>query len=79
MGEPKKLKVSVDARAWNIVGEAKRAFNISSISVWRDRHGVRVELEGISEKNLNSSTKIRLSPEDSKALAQLIFAVNHDT
>jgi hypothetical protein len=79
MDEPIKLKVSVDARTWTNIGVVKRAFSISSISVWRDQYGVSIELEGISYENLNARTKFRLSDEESKALAQLLFAVNHET
>jgi len=78
MDEPKKLKVNVDARTWTNIGVLKRAFHISSVSVWRDQHGVSIELEGNSYENLQARTKFRLSAEESKALAQLLFAVNYE-
>lgn len=78
MDEPKKLKVNVHARTWTNIGLVKRVFSVSSISVWRDQNGVSIELEGTSQENLNARTKFRLSAEESKALAQLLFAVNHE-
>lgn len=78
MDEPKKLRVNVNARTWTNIGVVQRAFSISSVSVWKDRNGVSIELEGTSKENLNARTKFRLSAEESKALAQLLFAVNHE-
>jgi hypothetical protein len=79
MDESRKLNLSVNARTWINMGNAKRAFDISLISVSRDQHGVSVEFRGSSAESLESRMKIRLSPDDSRAMAQLIFGVNHET
>jgi hypothetical protein len=86
MDEPKKLTLEINGWTWvgfrRFVGSdskaemARRAaFKIRSVSGYSDQMGIHLEFEGATDKGMGAISKMKFTPEEAKALSQLLWGI----